>query len=534
MACRRKAFAMIRNLLKRLENRWPGQAARSLRDAGKHLLAGLKIPWPEAPQLIQRIQVMERDIILPLKAAGIGMLIYSFYFTPWIGKVLGELDIAVESTQYFFLIYIAVSVGVAWLLFSMRRLPLPLVQWTVFVSCLVDGIFLSSLTVVTGGLESIVFFLFLAMIARGAVSVPRGTSQIMLNLTLAACYLLSGMIDISLGQTLRPDRLGGGKRGPTVEEQLVTRLTEELKLTTEQQPKVKALLEEASAQQQELRSDTTLPISPKEVLVLRVALLVMMTLCCYTVQVLLQRQKLVLDQESEFALRENQLRSAGRLAAEFAHQIKNPLAIINTAAFSLQRGRKDGKAEAASHLRIIQEEVERADRIITQVMGYAQLSEGRVEKLDVKEEIDRAIREAFPPGSLFPVQVQREFDPEFPPLLMQRRHAADIFTNLLLNAREALDGVGGRIFVSARCLGDHSIQVSVRDDGPGIPSDKLEQIFEAYYTTKEKGTGLGLATVKHNVELYGGTVRVESELGKGACFTVLFPARTLIKLSKQS
>jgi signal transduction histidine kinase len=60
--------------------------------------------------------------------------------------------------------------------------------------------------------------------------------------------------------------------------------------------------------------------------------------------------------------------------------------------------------------------------------------------------------------------------------------------------------------------------------------DKLERIFEAYYTTKEHGTGLGLAIVKHNVELYGGTVRVESGLGKGAAFTLVFPAKTLMKL----
>ena len=67
------------------------------------------------------------------------------------------------------------------------------------------------------------------------------------------------------------------------------------------------------------------------------------------------------------------------------------------------------------------------------------------------------------------------------------------------------------------------------DDGPGIPPDKMERIFEAYYTTKEKGTGLGLAIVKHNAELYSGTVRVESELGKGAKFTVNFPAKALPK-----
>ncbi len=71
----------------------------------------------------------------------------------------------------------------------------------------------------------------------------------------------------------------------------------------------------------------------------------------------------------------------------------------------------------------------------------------------------------------------------------------------------------------------------MRDDGPGIPPDKIERVFEAYYTTKERGTGLGLAIVKHNVELYGGSVRVESELGKGAKFIVIFPAKAVMKIS---
>jgi signal transduction histidine kinase len=70
------------------------------------------------------------------------------------------------------------------------------------------------------------------------------------------------------------------------------------------------------------------------------------------------------------------------------------------------------------------------------------------------------------------------------------------------------------------------VEISVADDGPGIAPDKLGRVFEAYFTTKEKGTGLGLAIVKHNVELYGGAVRVESVLGKGAKFTVIFPAKS--------
>jgi len=77
--------------------------------------------------------------------------------------------------------------------------------------------------------------------------------------------------------------------------------------------------------------------------------------------------------------------------------------------------------------------------------------------------------------------------------------------------------------VTAECRGDYSVEISIQDDGPGIAPDKLERIFEAYYTAKERGTGLGLAIVKHNVELYGGSVRVESELGKGARFVFTVP-----------
>ena len=234
-------------------------------------------------------------------------------------------------------------------------------------------------------------------------------------------------------------------------------------------------------------------------------------------------------------MREGQLRSAGRVAAEFTHQSKNPLAIINNAAFSLQRALKQGKPISPEQVRIIQEEVEHSDQIITQIMGYAQLSEGHVEKLNLVEELDHAITQVFPPAAGYPVRVQRDYyGTEFPPMFMQRRHLVDTFVNLLQNAREAFGDKGGYIVVSAQCHADCSVEVTIRDDGPGIPPDKQEKIFEAYYTTKEKGTGLGLATVKHNVELYGGSVRVESALGKGTRFVLIFPARALMKLARQN
>src|SRR5262249_15533403 len=140
---------------------------------------------------------------------------------------------------------------------------------------------------------------------------------------------------------------------------------------------------------------------------------------------LLQRQRQALEQAHEFAAREGQLRSVGRLAAEFAHQIKNPLAIINNAAYSLQRALREGKPIAPEQISIIQEEVQRSDRIITDVIGYAQLSEGHVETLNVVEELERAIEQVFPSAADFPIRVHRDYAGQFPPLLMQKRHASE-------------------------------------------------------------------------------------------------------------
>jgi signal transduction histidine kinase len=262
-----------------------------------------------------------------------------------------------------------------------------------------------------------------------------------------------------------------------------------------------------------------------EQLVLRVAVLWLLTLCCYGTQLLLERQRQATLEAAEFATREGQLHAAGRLAAEFAHQIKNPLAIINNAAFSLQRTLRDPKNSAALQIEIIQEEVARADKVITQIMGYAQLSEGRVEKLRVVEEIERACEQVLPGAMTEGIQLRKKLTGPFPPLLMQRGHLSEILLNLLLNAREALAG-HGTIQIAVSCNPDQDVVISVADDGPGIPPDQVGRIFEAYFTTKEKGTGLGLAIVKHNAELYGGRIAVDSVLGNGAKFTVTLPAKS--------
>jgi signal transduction histidine kinase len=446
----------------------------------------LKISPPLTSQVLQRIEMMEQHIILPIKAAWIAILLRPATYT-WLGEQATSLEVPTIYAYTLIWTYVALSVLAGILILFLRRLPPAVSEGTVFAVTLIDGIFLGVLTVATGGYNSPLYWIFLGLIVRTAVNVPRATSQLLLNLTISSCFVLAGIIDSFVAQTL----------------------------PAEYRPVV------------DLYAD-----KPGESILLRLVLLLLMTLCCYAIQVLMERHRQAMEEAREFAMREGQLRSAGRLAAEFAHQIKNPLAIINTAAFSLQRGVRENRSDTLEQVRMIQEEVERADRIITQVMGYAQLSEGHVEKLNVVEELDLAIGRVFPPAAHYPFQVHRSFRGSFPPLLMLRRHVSETFINVLQNAREAMDTRGGNIYVEAQCREDQSIEVSIRDDGPGIAPEKLGRIFEAYYTTKEKGSGLGLATVKHNVEIYGGRVRVESELGKGARFILLFPAKTLMKLAQ--
>jgi len=247
------------------------------------------------------------------------------------------------------------------------------------------------------------------------------------------------------------------------------------------------------------------------------------------VQVLFEKQRQAAEEAREFDSRQAQLRSAGRLAAQIAHQIKNPLAIINNAAYSLQRAFQEGKGTGEQQIQIIREEVERSDRIITQLMGYAQLAEGQVEKLDPAQELERAIEGVFPAGTNYDVEIERDYAPALPLLLMQRGHLSEILSNLLQNAREAVNG-DGYIKVSAQPGPESSVLLTVSDNGAGIPKDRLEKIFQPYFSTKEKGTGLGLSIVKHNTEIYGGSVKVESELGKGSRFMIQLPTRTFMKL----
>jgi signal transduction histidine kinase len=465
----------------------------------KQLRGLLTAASPDLRQQIARLRYTERNVGLPVKAAVILLLFYYLFFSTWLTDVpmAGDqaLDIPPREGQWdiirrFFLFYVVANAGAASMLLGMRHLPFTLIERVVFNIAWVDALFLAALSVATGGFDSILYWAFLGLIVRNAVSNAVASRQITLNLIVTFCYFLAGIVDVVTAHW---------------EAQMFDDVT---LLAIEQGPQYGAT----------------------EPFLLRLTLLLLLTICCFGVQVLFDKQRQEAETR-EYIQRQEQLQVTGRLAAEIAHQLKNPLGIINNAAFSLQRTVKEGKKTITQQIQIIREEVDRSDRIITELMGYARLSEGKVERLDINDELEKALEQVFPPGARYDIHVHRDYASALPPLLIQRSHLSEIFVNILQNAREAMEGVGS-VMLTTRYGENYSVIVVIADDGPGIPPGKLHKIFEPYFTTKEKGTGLGLAIVKHNTEIYGGTVDVESELGQGTRFTLNLPARALIRLRR--
>ena len=428
---------------------------------------------PDENEQRVRIRFMERHTMLPVKAVYFLLLVYYLYFSSW-----PELDnvrwTLFQTIQWFFLLCLIVNTVIAVMLFRMDEFSIGVLREVVFSICLFDAVLLAMMTELTGGFESFLFWLFLGIQIRNAISMPVATTQIMANLCVSVIYLCAGAFDI-----------------------IVARSVEELEGIT------------------------------VEPVMLRALLLVLMTAFCYALQVLIDKQRRMDSEEEEFDRRQSQLQASGRLAAEIAHQIKNPLGIINNTAFTL------GKLTAGDQIiqkqvELVREEVNKADQVITKLMGYAQLTEGRLDKLDINDVLDFSITQVFPEGHKFGIRIRKNYGIALPPLLAQYLHISEVFVNILQNSREAV-GENGEISIITSYGGNYTLSVVIEDNGPGISLNMMDKVFEPYLTTKEKGTGLGLAIVKHNTELYGGKVEVNSELGKYTRFNLLFPGRSSIR-----
>ncbi|MEG6503590.1 sensor histidine kinase, partial [Desulfovibrio sp. 1214_IL3152] len=236
------------------------------------------------------------------------------------------------------------------------------------------------------------------------------------------------------------------------------------------------------------------------------------------------------------------LSSIGRLAAGVAHEVNNPLAVIyekaGLARDLLSMGKICGESRDSERLNGllegIESTVERARGITHRLLGFARRMEANRQSLHIEEVITETLsfleREAKNRG----VTLEMDLAEGLPEIVSDRGQLQQVFLNIVGNALDAVTGSGqagvaadgqGR-FVKVRCVpsGPSALEVTVRDNGKGMPQEVLRHIFEPFYSTKKnKGTGLGMFITYGIVRRLGGDIRVESEEGRGSVVRVTLP-----------
>ncbi len=204
----------------------------------------------------------------------------------------------------------------------------------------------------------------------------------------------------------------------------------------------------------------------------------------------------------------------GEMAAELAHEIRSPLTTINMLISTL-RG-SDGKDK-----RIIEEEIERINKMVARLIDYSLPKRPRIEMVDVNKILDEATLLLEHRINQQKIEIKRSYS-KIPPLAADPERLRQAFFNLSLNALDAMPS-GGTLTFSTRSPGGKNVQVKISDTGNGIPSRVKDKIFLPFMTTKEAGLGLGLSIVQRAIEEHRGTIKVESRRNKGTTFTVKLP-----------
>ncbi len=224
----------------------------------------------------------------------------------------------------------------------------------------------------------------------------------------------------------------------------------------------------------------------------------------------------------------NKLASIGRLAAGVAHEINNPLAIINEKAglvLDLVTADTEGKHRERMIAAVdsILKSVQRCKKVTHRLLGFARHMDVTNETIDLESLLREVLAFLEKEAEYREVTVDFEIDPDLPTIISDRGQLQQVFLNILNNAVSAVSQ-GGKIGIEIAREGADRVAVTVADDGVGIPREHLERIFEPFFTTKEgSGTGLGLSITYGIVKKLGGEIRVDSTVGEGTRFTVALP-----------
>ncbi|MBA2734443.1 MAG: HAMP domain-containing protein [Acidobacteria bacterium] len=229
----------------------------------------------------------------------------------------------------------------------------------------------------------------------------------------------------------------------------------------------------------------------------------------------------------------------GRLASAIAHEIRNPLNYINltldhlrTAFAPEDQKKRETFERLAQQLKI---EVARINTRISEFLNYSRPSPLEMRPLDLRAEAEDALRMVEVKAQESGIETRVEQTGEMPPVIGDAEALRSVFTNLIINGMQAIDGAGGKLTIRISSVNSgHNAQIEVTDTGHGIAPEDISKVFEPYFSTKDTGTGLGLAIVKKAVDDHGGTISVKSKQGSGTTFTITLPTSELSDAQKSN
>ena len=224
----------------------------------------------------------------------------------------------------------------------------------------------------------------------------------------------------------------------------------------------------------------------------------------------------------QVAIRQEKLASIGTLASGVAHEILNPLNIIGTLAQVMELEKIP--AGMRENLKEMLAQIKRATKITNNLRSFSHQHAFEVSLVDVQALFDKTAALLEYDLNLDNVRLERHYAQDLPRIEADEDQLAQVFLNLVSNARDAMSSEDKRIIVETRPQ-DDGIEIRFSDTGSGIGPDKIDKIFDPFFTTKDpgRGTGLGLWIVYSIIENHCGSIRVESEKGKGAQFVIFLP-----------
>jgi signal transduction histidine kinase len=229
-----------------------------------------------------------------------------------------------------------------------------------------------------------------------------------------------------------------------------------------------------------------------------------------------------LKESRDKLVRTERLSAVGEVAASVAHEIRNPLTAIGGFARSVLNSLTPDDRNR-TRLQIIVDEVRRLENILTEILQFTRPTMPRFEATDLNGIILQTFGMMSQEIDEESITVHKRLDPNLPAVWADSDQVRQVLLNLFRNAIHAMPD-GGELWVETNVQGDQ-IELKVEDSGIGIPKANREKLFDAFFSTKSSGSGLGLTVSLQIARNHGGTIVVDSEEGKGSTFTVHFPLK---------